>query len=143
KRLVIQIETTNYPPAIIELSGQKCLVPAKGEESLWAPVLAALDEINKKPWLLQRKFDDKIPYVLVPKEKISSIFAAKSVDVWADFYKLYPDSGGYIEMSAVGFNADRTYAIVYMGHSCGGLCGGGTYHFLQKKDGKWMPAEWK
>ncbi|MEO7157279.1 MAG: hypothetical protein ABI039_06950, partial [Vicinamibacterales bacterium] len=40
------------------------------------------------------------------------------------------DSGGFMVISAVGFNAARTRAMVYMAHSCGSLCGGGTHHLL-------------
>ena len=42
------------------------------------------------------------------------------------------------EVSAVGFNADRARALVYVGHDCGGMCGGGTYHLLVKKEGHWQ-----
>jgi len=62
---------------------------------------------------------------------------------WEDFYKRYPNSGGWIELSAVGFNADKMAAVVYMGHYCGGLCGGAGFHVPQKKDGKCAPLEWK
>jgi hypothetical protein len=34
-------------------------------------------------------------------------------------------------------------AIVYMGNYCGGLCGFGTHHVLQKKDGKWTEIQGK
>jgi hypothetical protein len=42
------------------------------------------------------------------------------------------------EVSAVGFNNGRTRALVYTGHHCGNLCGGGQYHLLVKKEGKWQ-----
>jgi hypothetical protein len=48
-----------------------------------------------------------------------------------------------MEFSAVGFNVDKPIAVVYMGHSCGPLCGGGTFHVLEKSEGKWKPFEWK
>lgn len=41
-------------------------------------------------------------------------------------------------VSAVGFNRDRTRALVYVGHHCGMLCGGGRYHVLVKTDGRWQ-----
>lgn len=42
------------------------------------------------------------------------------------------------QVSAVGFNKDRTRVLVYVGHVCGPTCGGGTYHFLMKKNGHWQ-----
>jgi hypothetical protein len=62
---------------------------------------------------------------------------------WEGFYQRYPNSGGWIELSAVGFNATKTVAVVYMGHHCGSLCGGGGFHVLEKKNGQWVPLEWK
>ena len=62
---------------------------------------------------------------------------------WDKFYRAYRDSAGFVYLSAVGFNADKTVAVVSIGHWCGGLCGEGQYHVLQKKDGRWIPLEWK
>ena len=138
KRLVIQIETEDY-----RLSDDKtCLQPAEGEEGKYGPIVSAYREINTKAKLLQRKFTSEIPYDLVAKASIRTYFAKAGVDGWPAFYNKYPDSGGFITMSAVGFNADKTIAIVYMGHSCGGLCGGGLYHFLRKTEGKWSVFQW-
>jgi hypothetical protein len=44
--------------------------------------------------------------------------------VWDGFYQKYPDSGGYMFLSAVGFDAPKQRAMVYMAGSCGGLCRG-------------------
>lgn len=52
-------------------------------------------------------------------------------------------TGGWIELSAVGFSADKSIAIVYMGHHYGNLGGKGEFHVLQKRGGVWMPLEWK
>src|SRR5262249_227524 len=62
---------------------------------------------------------------------------------WKDFYRKYPESGGWIELSAVGFNPEKTVAVVYVGHHCGNLCAGGHFQVLLKKNGKWAPIEWK
>ena len=139
--LVIQVETTDYPDFGMERNA--CLAPPKGEEHIYEPVIAAYREINKKIWRIQRRFSTQIPYELVSKTSIAGIFAKKGIEGWKDFYAKYPDSGGSISMSAVAFNADKTVAIAYMGHSCGGLCGGGTYHIMRKTDGKWSATDWK
>ena len=46
-------------------------------------------------------------------------------------------------LDSVAFNADKTIAVVYMGHSCGSLCGGGTFYVLEKKDGIWKNMRWR
>jgi hypothetical protein len=99
-----------------------------------------LREAKPKYWLLQQKFKTEIPCRIVTSEEVNAAMADHG---WDGFYKTYPDSGGWIELSAVGFNADRTVAVVYVGHSCGSLCGGGRFHVLQKRDNKWLPLDWK
>jgi len=140
-RLVIKLETSDYP----HIGGgiDECLQPPKGEEAVYAPVVNAYKEANKTPKLLQPKFTTDIPYVFMSGTEFNAFFDKKGIDGWKDFYDEYPKSGGINELSAVGFNADKTLAIVYVGHSCGGLCGGGTYHVLQKKEGKWTELQWR
>jgi hypothetical protein len=59
---------------------------------------------------------------LIPK---SDIFPSESGQKgWVEYYRRYPDSGGYW-FSAVGFNPARTRAIVDMGQACGILSGKG------------------
>ena len=139
-KLVIEIESTDYP----QFGGSQsdCLIPAEGEKAMYDPVVAAYREANKRKWLLQPKFAASIPYQLVSASSVKEIFAKKGVDGWKDFYKKYPNSGGVTSLSAVGFSSDKTIAIVYMGNSCGGLCGGGTYHLLKKTKGVWTKIDW-
>jgi hypothetical protein len=131
KSLVIRSETRDY---------EMCLRPEKESEELVGPAISDYLKVNGKTWLLQQQFGIELPYQLTTDDELK---AALGRGGWPGFYTQFPDSGGWIEFSAVGFNADKTVAVVYMGHSCGGLCGGGGFHVLQKKDGKWMPLKWK
>jgi hypothetical protein len=83
---------------------------------------------------LQRQFQIEKAYEMVSSDTIAVLFQGGG---WDDFYKRYPDSGGYITMSAVGFDQEKTRAVVYTGSSCGGLCGGWSFHLLEKLDGNW------
>ena len=119
-----------------------CLEPEKEYEELVGPAIAEYVRLNKKAWLLQKKFQIDNPYDLITPDELKLTFESGPTG-WENFYKQHPDSGGFIVLSAVGFNADKTVAVVYMGHSCGNLCGEGRFHVLQKKDGKWSPLNWK
>jgi hypothetical protein len=113
-----------------------CLRPEPESERIIGSAISEHVKLNEKPWLLRPRFVIKQPYKLIgPGEPENGN--------WKKFYKRYPNSGGIFALSAVGFNADKTVAIVYMGHHCGGLCGGGGYHILQKRSGKWEPLKWK
>jgi len=132
KRLVIRSETRAY---------KMCLSPEKGSEEIIGPAISDYVRQNQKTWLLQKNIRIEKPYEMIRADQIKAIFE-QGIEGWNAFYEKHPDSGGWIELSAVGFNADKTVAVVYMGHSCGGRCGGGQFHVLQKKDGKWLPLKW-
>jgi len=133
KKLVIKAETTSY---------RMCLKPEKEFEPIIGPAIAAYTELNKKPYLIQPDFSIDKPYEIIPASELKATFE-KGGGGWKKFYEQHPDSGGSIDLSAVGFNADKTIAVVYMAHHCGGLCGEGVFYVLQKKDGKWIPFHWE
>ncbi len=131
KALVIQSQTRAY---------EMCLTPDQGSAEVVGGAISDYNSQNEKVWQLQKKFNLEVPYQIIAPDHFKAAFERGG---WDGFYKEYPDSGGLIELSAVGFNPERTVAVVYMGHSCGMLCGGGGFHVLQKKDGRWVPLEWK
>jgi hypothetical protein len=131
KTLIIQSETKGY---------EMCLRPEEEWQEKVGPAISDYVRSNAKPLLLQRRFNVEVTYQLIIATELSS--AIKTAG-WEGFYQRYPDSGGWMELSAVGFNANKTVAVVYMGHHCGMLCGGGGFHVLEKKDGQWVALEWK
>lgn len=131
KRLIIQNETKGY---------EMCLRPEKEWEEKIGPAISDYVRSNAKPSLLQQRIEVKVPYRLIMADELKS---ATQTAGWEGFYQRYPDSGGWIELSAVGFNVDKTVAVVYMGHHCGPLCGRGGFHVLEKKDGKWVALDWE
>ena len=131
KTLVIQSETKGY---------KMCLQPEAESEKIIGQAISEYVKLNEKTWLLQEHLNIEKPYKFITSDGLKTVFEHGD---WEKFGKQYPGSGGWIELSAVGFNADKTVAVVYMGHHCGGLCGGGGFHVLQKKDGKWAPLTWK
>jgi hypothetical protein len=42
-----------------------------------------------------------------------------------------------VAFSAVGFNKDRTLAVLYATYFCGRRCARGTYYLLEKHNGQW------
>jgi len=126
--LVIQQETEarQEPP-------EPCLTPDAAAK--FKDAVVDYKQVNSKPWLLQRQFQIEKPYELVNSDTIKVLF--KQGD-WDGFYRRYPDSGGYLSLSAVGFNPERSRAIVYTGSACGNLCGRWAWHLMEKIDGKWQ-----
>jgi hypothetical protein len=142
---VIQAETAGYRNRFGE---PMCLKPVASESVRLEPVLQAFQRANEKPFLLQRKFDLRVPYELETRASINGLIEIirdpkrDPLGGWEKFFAKYPDAIGIFHMSAVGFNKERTLALVYVGHICLGLCGGGEYHLLEQLNGKWSEIPW-
>jgi hypothetical protein len=100
-----------------------CLTQA--DTNTFKGAIAGYKRVYRKKWLLRRHFQIEKAYRIVGPDVIST----------------RPDrpqsSGAYVMMSPVGFNPEKTQAIVYMGSSCGGLCGSWRFHLLEKVHGSW------
>lgn len=118
KTIVIQSQTIKF---------RMCLRPEPESERIIGTAISDYIKLNEKPWLLQKRFVIEKSYELVSSEELRS----------------FEPGRGWTELSAVGFNADKTVAVVFMMHHCGRLCGTGFFHVLQKKNGRWEPLDWK
>jgi hypothetical protein len=107
---------------------------------LSGPWLEALTDFRTQqgtPKSFERQFTLPVAYRLETREAIQSFFAVAGPSGWDAFYAAYPNSRGFLRLSAVGFDKAHEHAIVQMGHSCGGLCGETGYHFLQRTTNGW------
>ena len=99
-----------------------------------------IDEFEAKralgPKTIKDLFSFDVPVVLISKSEFDQIPGK-----WENFYKKFPDSQGYMMLSRVGFNSDRTKALVYVTNICGRLCGIGCYFLLHKEYGDWIIRE--
>jgi hypothetical protein len=123
----IQAETESQPSATSDSAG------IKGDRTfykVWGSALKNYASGLRNPVLLVRRIPIEVPYELIPTAKIVARNKSGSN---------YPNdlSGAYYWFSAVGFDAQKTHAIVNMNYICGGLCGGGGPYFFEKVNGKW------
>ena len=138
KRLLIVKETAPYIPRNGEFI---CLTPSDEPKAKYGAIIESYRKANKTGFALTSKFDLALPYDLVDASSIKAAFDRNKDDPWKSFLEIYPDSAGFIDLSAVGFNAGKTQALVYIGHACGSLCGGGRFHFLTRSQGKWTDVD--
>lgn len=115
--------------AVTEPSGM-CLKPEGDWKRVLMSAIADYNEQNEKTYRLQPKFRMERQYELLTKQEIYARFK-------------HPGEGGWVVLSAVGFNRQRTVAILWVSRGCPGLCGSGTFHVLHKIEGKWKPLDWK
>jgi hypothetical protein len=126
------------------VSGAKADIGEENEEERlkqvgFSPILSqeTIDDYvakNAKSHQLTKSLDIKLKYTLIQKEKIEQTFDGSPS---SEFYRQFPDSGGYIALSRAGLNTSGDQALVYMHHICGGLCGSGHYLLLVKKNREW------
>jgi len=111
---------------------ERCVTPEAARR--FKDAIADYRHVNSQRGVLKRQFRIERSYEVVSSDTIKALFKDGG---WGSFYKRYPESGGYIIMSAVGFNKERTRAIVYTGSSCGDLCGSWRFHLVEKIHGNW------
>jgi len=121
--------TGESTPAIIRQTERgrlpMCVHPPADQKAIYTPLTEDFESRNARSFTLEAKLDLST-YKFIPREDAAA------------FLKENPRSGVVLEVSAPGYNADRSRALVYVGHRCGSLCGGGTYHLLVKREGKWQ-----
>jgi len=85
---------------------------------------------------------DKIPIKnteiqFISNTELNTIFNHGIIKGWKLFYKKYPNSLGFISFSKVGFNNNKTNAIIYVEFEFGSKAATYDYYFLSKKNNKW------
>jgi hypothetical protein len=127
KTIIIQAESA---------TSRECMPKGKPLEEDWRSVVDDFTRQNSRVVKLSRRFPSMpVLYRLVKQSEIQR--ALRRPGYWRTFYAKFPDSGGYHAVSAVGFNEQKTRAMVYVEYLCDVLCGSGAYRFLEKHDGQW------
>lgn len=108
----------------------------------FAGIFRSFEEANQQKMSLEYHFTIQKPYKMVSEAELDAAFRhhpSNAVgDGWEGFRDSFPDSTGYLILSGVGFNSDRTIALVYVEHRCGNMCGASRYYVLEKRDGQWV-----
>ncbi len=91
---------------------------------------------NKELQPLKDKFNIKLKRTLIKKDELEQIFS-ESGNGWNGFYNKFPDSGGYIGVSRVGFDVRKKQALVYFEHNCYRLCASGHFVLLKMSEAGW------
>ncbi len=80
-------------------------------------------------------------YILLSKQERKQVFSTSDTKkAWANFYQKYAGASGYINLSNIGFNEDRTQALVDTYRKCGTQCGAEKMVLLTKVNGSWNVA---
>jgi len=102
----------------------------KNQTGEWADVAKDFEEQNARVWLLQRGLPEYFQYRLLRRRDIDAQDARVP-----GTYPGRPGVAQYAAVSAVGFNHDRTKAMVYVHVRLEG-----SFTKLELTDGKWQPV---
>jgi hypothetical protein len=114
-----------------------------------AEMVPDLEGKNETKYALENKFGVRLPCVLISAETENRLFPFASITVldreavdkvqksWHEFYQEYPGAQGVLTLSRVGFNSDKSQAVVYVTNHASPLIGAGELFLLAKKNGAW------
>jgi hypothetical protein len=92
---------------------------------------------NIKAYPLNKFSSQKQKYEIISQDELDSLFESKQPR-WSKFRQRYPEAKGIFTLSRVGFNPDRTQALVYVANQWDSYSGSGNYIFLVKNNrGTW------
>ena len=114
---------------------ENCYQPDDKWREELGPVVENYKKINQDRWDLVDA-NIRFPHKLISAEEMRMFFSKGAKAGWKKFNRKYPDKA-LLLVSAVGFNSDKTVAMVATESDCGPLCGSGGMSFLRKVDGVW------
>ena len=137
-------------------AGSDCLDRDKGRKfpPEWRPVVESFRKKNARAQIIQSGFNLGLPYTIVTVEQLRKLMrdagyspqSGASNHPGAEVFARFP-GGRLIALSAVGFNADKTRALVAMQYDCfpswdartesSRVCQVGQHFTLEKKGGGW------
>jgi hypothetical protein len=141
KRLVIEDQTALLPSDLI--------VSHLADLENASDAVSDLKTKNQRPYIMENKFSVSLPCILISKGTENGLFhfpgdnridaeAVKNIDQgWRQFYQDFPDAGGILSISRVGFNSDKSLAIVYISAKKSMMIANGKCYVLAKKNGSW------
>lgn len=120
----------------------------------WRPVVESYRKENVRVRIIQAGFNLGVPYSIVSVAQLRTLMrdagyskqSHESNGLGLDVFARFP-SGRLVGLSAVGFNAERTRALVAMQFNClpswepgtqsARVCYEGQHFTLEKNDGRW------
>lgn len=105
--------------------------------NLTQDVIEDFEKKNKKTQKLADEFTSEVQVIILNENDQAELFH-KSRYGWEKFYKKYPNAVDLTSFSRVGFNREKTQALVYSSNRCGFQCEGEMVAFLEKENDKWI-----
>jgi len=136
-QMLVLVAVTETAPMSVENTDSTLEYVISQMNGLSEETVAGFRSRNETAYPLRPDMDLGLPYVLLTRDQFNEIFDVNTSG-WDVFYTRYPNSPGLTSVSRVGFNADFTQALVYIGTQSHWLIGAGYYVLLAKTGGRWQ-----
>ena len=83
-------------------------------------------------WDLKREFTVTVAYDL-GEEPVPSLIG--QLEYWPEFYRLFPNSIGKLDVSPVAYSADGKFAVVFVFYHCDLRCASFDLYVIERSDG--------
>jgi hypothetical protein len=123
------------------VSGLDLLESALEHHRLPGSLVDSYRSRNAMAYTLSPNLDIEQSYTMLAQADFERIFLRRQGSVWTPFQEAYPEAGGMIAFSRVGFDQKGETALAEFGFRCGDLCGAGGLYLLVKEDGNWVVQE--
>jgi hypothetical protein len=100
--------------------------------------------VNASPAVLVDRFKVDLNIILIKQASLDSLFTSGKLykrDGWIRFYIKYPITSGYITLSKVGYNKNRTQALVSFGNQSDWQAGYKVYIVYELGNSVWIEKE--
>jgi hypothetical protein len=117
----------------VPISEMKKLTPSASEDAF-----RDYRSKNQQPSILDPGFNLPVKYMFIEEAELKELNESE----WEGWRTgKYSGGRGILRLTKVGFNKDRTEALVYVEFICPLLCGGGGNVLLEKHSGAWRVKE--
>jgi len=97
--------------------------------------LAHFRDVNQQTWDISLLLRSE---TAISKSEIDSVFERGILEGWKQFRRKHPRNPSYVAVSAIGFSAHHTAAIVYSHVVCGPKCGTGRFRYFRRMHDRWI-----
>lgn len=116
-----------------ELSAyEKTRLPGLTQET-WQAFIAANEHTQPLPADLNLTRN----HVFISREEVAT-FSEREGRLIGPLSTPYPEHGGYMALSAIGYNPSAGQAVVSMAAACGAECGQGDLYLLSNEEDRWV-----
>jgi hypothetical protein len=79
-----------------------------------------------------------IPNLHFMSKREQDVMFQKAYTGWGDFHKKYGKEAVILLLSRVGFNPEKTLALLHVSSGMGSMAGSGALYLFERKNGKWV-----